>query len=169
MFFRKANILDTSAVTAIYDGARKIMKESGIPQWQEGVPGRESFITDVQNGVSYVLEDDGKVIATVQIIEHEPYYDGITDGCWTEGNALVAHRVAVSNENRKKGVGSLILQHAEEIAIQRGKKAVRLDTHELNYRMRGMLEKNGYKAVGTVRMPDGSPRVAYEKLLKEGN
>ena len=167
MFFRKATMLDAAAVTAIYDGARRILKESGIPQWQEGVPGRESFISDVQSGVSYVLEDDGKVIATVQIIEREPYYDNMISGKWTEESALVAHRVAVSNENRKKGVGSLILQYAEEIALQRGKKAVRLDTHELNYRMRGMLEKNGYKAVGTVRMPDGSPRVAYEKLLGE--
>lgn len=167
MFFRKATMLDSAAVTAIYDGARRILKESGIPQWQEGVPGRESFISDVQSGVSYVLEDEGKVIATVQIIEREPYYENMISGEWTEESALVAHRVAVSNENRKKGVGSLILQYAEEIALQRGKKAVRLDTHELNYRMRGMLEKNGYKAVGTVRMPDGSPRVAYEKLLGE--
>jgi hypothetical protein len=31
--------------------------------------------------------------------------------------------------------------------------------------MRGMLEKNGFKAVGTVFMPDGSPRIAYEKLI----
>jgi GNAT superfamily N-acetyltransferase len=165
MFFRKATILDAPAVTAIYDGARKILKESGIPQWQEGVPGRESFITDVRAGVSYVLEDEGRVVATVQIIDEEPYYSGITDGAWQEEKAVVAHRVAVCNECRKHGVGSLLLQNAERIALERGKKAVRLDTHELNYRMRGMLEKNGYKAVGTVYVPDGSPRIAYEKLL----
>lgn len=165
MFFRKANMLDTSAVTEIYDGARKILKDSGIPQWQEGVPGRESFITDVTNGVSFVIEDEGKVIATVQIIAHEPYYDNIINGEWTEKNALVAHRVAVSNECRKKGIGSLVLQHVEDMARTLDKKSVRLDTHELNFRMRGMLEKNGYKAVGTVFMPDGSPRVAYEKIL----
>lgn len=165
MFFRKATMLDAHAVTEIYDGARAILKASGIPQWQEGVPGRESFISDVCEGVSYVLEDEGKVIATVQIIDREPYYDNICDGAWNEENALVAHRVAVSNDCRKKGIGSMILAYAEEKARERSKKAVRLDTHELNFRMRGMLEKNGYKAVGTVRMPDGSPRVAYEKII----
>ncbi|MBR2474141.1 MAG: GNAT family N-acetyltransferase [Clostridia bacterium] len=166
MFFRKATMLDISAVVAIYDGARRILRESGIPQWQEGVPGRESFITDVQDGVAYVLEDEGKVIATVQIIDSEPYYDKISDGVWTENSAMVAHRVAVSNECRKKGVGSAILSYAEELAKKNGKKALRLDTHELNYRMRGMLEKNGYIAVGTVHMPSGESRVAYEKVLK---
>ena len=165
MFFRKASMLDTAAVVKIYDGARKIMKESGIPQWQEGVPGRESFISDVQEGAAYVIEDEGKVIATVQIIEREPYYDIIKNGAWNEENALVAHRVAVSNECRKKGVGSMLITEAERIAREKGKKALRLDTHEMNFRMRGMLEKNGFKAVGTVYMPDGSPRIAYEKLI----
>jgi hypothetical protein len=28
-----------------------------------------------------------------------------------------------------------------------------------------LLEKNGFKAVGVVYMPDGSPRIAYEKML----
>ncbi len=165
MFFRKGTMLDVSAVTKIYDGARKIMKESCIPQWQEGIPGRESFITDVQSGYAYVIEDEGKVIGTIQIIENEPYYDVIENGKWTEENALVAHRVAVSNECRKHGVGCMLICEAEKIAVQRGKRALRLDTHEKNFRMRGMLEKNGFKAVGTVYMPDGSPRVAYEKLI----
>ncbi len=165
MFFRKGTMLDVGAVTKIYDGARQIMKESGIPQWQEGVPGRESFISDVSVGAAYVIEDSGKVIATVQIIEREPYYDRIENGAWTEENALVAHRVAVSNDCRKHGVGSMLIIEAEKIAKERGKKALRLDTHEKNFRMRGMLEKNGFKAVGTVFMPDGSPRIAYEKTF----
>jgi GNAT superfamily N-acetyltransferase len=165
MFFRRGTMLDVASVTKIYDGARKIMKESGIPQWQEGVPGRESFITDVQNGAAYVIEDEGKVIGTVQIIDCEPYYDVITDGSWTTENALVAHRVAVSNDCRKHGVGSMLIAEAEKIARQMGKEALRLDTHEKNFRMRGMLEKNGFKAVGVVYMPDGSPRIAYEKML----
>lgn len=165
MFFRKGTMLDVIAVTKIYDGARKIMKDSGIPQWQEGVPGRESFITDVQNGAAYVIEDDGKVIGTIQIIDREPYYDVITDGAWTTENALVAHRVAVSNNCRKHGVGSMLISEAEKIAKAKGKEALRLDTHEKNFRMRGMLEKNGFKAVGIVYMPDGSPRIAYEKTF----
>ena len=164
MFFRKATLLDTAKVTQIYDGARRILKESGIPQWQEGVPGRESFITDVQNGAAYVIEDEGNVIGTVQIIDHEPYYD-VIDGAWTTENALVAHRVAVYNDCRKHGVGSMLISEAEKIAKAKGKEALRLDTHEKNFRMRGMLEKNGFKIVGVVYMPDGSPRLAYEKTF----
>ncbi len=165
MFFRKGTLLDLNAVTEIYDAARAIMKKSNIPQWQDGIPGRETFISDVQNGFAYVLEEAGAVIGTIQIIDYEPYYELIVNGCWTEQNALVAHRVAVSDKCRKQGVGSTLISEAEKIALQKGKKALRLDTHEKNYRMRGLLEKNGFKAVGTVFMPDGSPRIAYEKLL----
>lgn len=165
MFFRKGTMLDVGAVTEIYDTAREIMKKSNIPQWQDGIPGRETFISDVQSGCAYVLEENGEVIGTVQIIDYEPYYALISNGSWTVDNALVAHRVAVSDKCRKQGVGSMLISEAEKIALQKGKKALRLDTHEKNYRMRGMLEKNGFKAVGTVFMPDGSPRVAYEKLL----
>ncbi|MBE6533759.1 MAG: GNAT family N-acetyltransferase [Ruminococcaceae bacterium] len=165
MIFRKATIDDADAVSKIYDLARESLKRNGIPQWQEGVPGRSTFLQDVNDGVSYVIDEQGEVIATVQIIDNEPYYDNVVDGYWTVENALVAHRVAVLADCRQNGIGSRLLEEAENIALAKGKHALRLDTHEKNFKMRGMLEKNGYKNIGKVYMPNGEERFAYEKIL----
>ena len=135
MIFRIATLADTEAVTAIYDGAKKILRDSGIPQWQGPVPGEASFTEDVKNGA------------------------------WRDSNALVAHHVAVSNECRKHGVAVFMLENAELIAKRIGKTSLRLDTHELNHRMRNLLEKCGFVNVGNVHMPNGDPRLAYEKII----
>lgn len=165
MIFRKARISDADAVTEIYDLARQSLKRNGIPQWQGGIPGRSSFMEDVERGESYVIEDEGSIIGTIQIIEHEPYYDKMLTGEWRSESALVAHRVAVLVGCRKRGVGSMLLLEAEKIAVSMGKSALRLDTHENNFKMRNMLKKNGYVNVGAVKMPNGELRLAYEKLL----
>lgn len=165
MLFRKATVNDADAVAEIYDLARESLKRNGIPQWQSGVPSRETFLEDVNKGIAYVIQDEHQVIATIQIIEYEPYYDKVFEGNWTEPNALVAHRVAVRIGCRKQGVGTMLLCEAEKIALERGKKALRLDTHEKNFKMRGMLEKNGYKNIGKVYLSGGEERFAYEKIL----
>lgn len=165
MIFRKAFLSDADAVTEIYDGAKKILRDSGIPQWQGTVPGRGSFISDVENGSAYVVCDEDKIIATIQIIEYEPYYEHVDGGAWRDSNSIVAHHVAVSNECRKKGVAAFMLENAERIAVEMGKTSLRLDTHELNHRMKNLLEKCGFINIGTVKMPNGDPRLAYEKIL----
>ena len=111
MIFRKATLADTEAVTAIYDGAKKILRDSGIPQWQGPIPGKASFTEDVESGAAYVVEDDDRVIATIQIIDNEPYYDNVENGAWKDANALVAHHVAVSNDCRKHGVAGFMLEN----------------------------------------------------------
>ena len=164
MIFRKATIDDADAVSRIYDLARESLKRNGIPQWQEGVPGRSTFLQDVKDGNSYVIEDQGAVIATIQVIDNEPYYDNII-GEWKEQSNMVAHRVAVKVGCRHDGIGTKLIEEAEKIAIAHGRKSLRLDTHEKNFKMRGMLEKNGFKNVGVVHLPNGDPRLAYEKVF----
>ena len=167
MIFRKATLNDADSVSIIYDLARESLKRNGIPQWQEGVPGRQSFIADVQSGTSYVIEDEGQVVATIQIVEHEPCYETVYNGGWTEESHLVAHRVAVLVGCRKRGIGTALLAEAERKALENGKKALRIDTHEKNFKMRGMLEKNGYKNIGIIHLLNGDERFAYEKILKD--
>jgi GNAT superfamily N-acetyltransferase len=154
-------------VSEIYDLARESLKRNDIPQWQDGVPGRESFLADVESETSYVIEDEGEVIATIQIIESEPTYETVYNGAWTEESHLVAHRVAVFAECRKRGIGTMLLSEAEKKALESGKRALRIDTHEKNFKMRGMLEKNGYRNIGIIHLQNGDERFAYEKILNQ--
>ena len=75
------------------------------------------------------------------------------------------HRIAVSDSSLRNGVAGKCMAYAEEIASGLGYSSVRIDTHEGNLPMRGMLEKCGYKYCGIIYLEDGQKRVAYEKQV----
>ena len=41
---------------------------------------------------------------------------------------------------------------------------LRADTHSTNATMQYILQKNGFRRVGVIYVPDGSPRIAFERL-----
>ncbi len=163
--FRSSTERDAEAVSKIYDFAREDFRKSGIPQWLDGSPNMDTFLDDVKNGSSYVIECDGEIAATAKFILYEPVYDDIFDGEWKSNGYIAVHRVAVAEKYRRMGLAGKMLGEAERYARSLGREAVRIDTHEKNVKMRSMLEKNGFLRRGTVYIADGSPRVAYEKLL----
>ncbi len=165
--FRVATETDADAVAGIYDHARLGFRKSGIPQWQEGRPNRESFLEDVGSGTARVLLVDGEVAATCQLVTYEPTYDRIVDGAWQTGSYIAVHRVAVAEAFRRRGLAGRMLREAEAYARMLGRQAVRIDTHEKNGNMRAMLEKNGYERRGTIYLADGAPRFAFEKRLSD--
>ena len=78
MQLRKATPADLPAVEALYEEASQFLRAQGIDQWQDGYPNGEVFLRDVENGTSYVLEENGKVAATACLgLGREPTYDTI--------------------------------------------------------------------------------------------
>ncbi|MEW9079191.1 hypothetical protein [Terrisporobacter glycolicus] len=51
----------------IIEEAQNYFKENNIDQWQDGYPNEESIINDIENGESYVLLKDNKIIATAYL------------------------------------------------------------------------------------------------------
>ena len=45
---------------------------------------------------------------------------------------------------------------------------LRIDTHEKNIPMQGCLAKNGFARCGIIYLEDGDPRIAYQKVIKNG-
>ena len=43
-------------------------------------------------------------------------------------------------------------------------ESLRIDTHADNAPMRGLLRKLGFAQCGTIRLADGSPRLAFERV-----
>ncbi len=165
LIFRVATEADADAVARIYDNARKGFRESGIPQWQEGRPNRNSFLEDVQSGTARVLVLNGAVVATCQFVTYEPTYDVIVGGEWQADRYIAVHRVAVDEAHRRKGYAGRMLAEAEMYARAIGMRAVRIDTHEKNTKMSSMLVGNGYERRGTIFLADGAPRFSFEKLI----
>lgn len=152
---------------SIIDFAKESFRQSGIPQWQNGYPNAEVLLEDMRCGSSYTLELDGAACATAAFfLGDDPTYAYIENGAWKSSEPYaVIHRIAISGQHRRMGLASLLIRRLEQLALEKGYRHVRIDTHEKNTPMRSTLVKNGFTHRGTIYLPDGSPRFAYEKEL----
>ena len=155
----------------IFTESRGTIGALGIDQWQNGYPNEQVVLEDIRLGRSYCLEENGQIWGTFVLVPEEPSYDRITQGHWlTRGqNYIALHRVAVAVAKRGQGLPDLIMAYAAEAAAAQGKGSLRVDTHQGNLVMRRMLEKQGFKHCGTIHLPTGDPRVAYERTLPQPN
>ena len=170
--FRKAVPADLDVLPALYDKGRAAIARFGIDQWQNGYPAREDIEKDMADDVLWVSEDTevpGKIASVFALIfTGEPTYERIVDGTWLTGdsrNYAAVHRITVSPDFRNRGVAGRTMAFAKEMSGKAGFTSLRIDTHQGNLAMRGMLEKNGFSHCGTIFLESGAPRVAYEILL----
>ena len=170
MEIRKSICRDTGALMALFEEARGTIAQLGIDQWQDGYPSLQVVDEDIALERSYAVIIDGQLRGTFVLIEDgEPTYDKIYDGAWESGNEsrdyVAIHRVAVSVAVRGKGISTSIISYAEAHARALGRASLRIDTHTGNVVMRRMLEKHGFRYCGVIYLENGSPRVAYEKII----
>lgn len=158
MNIRKTNINDLNVVTEIYAFARELMRKNKNPnQWNNSYPEREKIISDIENGVSYVIENNNEIFGVFTfIIGDDPTYKFI-DGKWLNDKPYgTIHRIA--SNNKKKGILNYCLDFCKSINMN-----IRIDTHNDNLIMRHLLEKNGFIKCGIIYLQNGSPRIAYQK------
>ena len=157
---RAAAVHDLPRVMAIYDAARRYMRANGnTVQWVNGYPSEEPLRADVAAGQLYVMEDAGGVYAVFAfIIGDDPTYQ-VTDGVWLDDGTPYGtlHRLG------SDGTHSGVLSDAVDWAWGRIPH-LRADTHEDNHPMRRCLERAGFAYTGTIRVADGTPRRAYERI-----
>lgn len=160
----KENLKD---ILNIINQAKLYMKENGINQWNKDYPKIESLENDILNKNSYVVKDNDKIIGTfVLVFGNEKNYQKI-EGSWkTDIPYGTLHRVAVDNSFKGKGVAGFILEFAETMAREKNIFSLRIDTHKDNLSMRRFIKKSGFDFCGIIYVEDGSPRVAFEKILK---
>ena len=169
MQIRLAQMNDLSALMALFAEARGTIAQLGIDQWQDGYPTEAVITEDIALGRSYIVEQSGQLWGTFVIVEEEPSYDVIDDGHWLTGDDsrdyIAIHRVAIPVACRGQGIASVIMDYAAQYAQKLGRASLRIDTHRGNIVMRRMLEKQGFEHCGTIHLPTGAPRVAYERPI----
>ena len=168
MTVRKTRREDFPAVLKIYEDCRTVMHGRGLQQWLNGYPGEKDLEADCAAGTSYVLMDGDRVAGCAAVIlTGEPSYARIAGSWRTEEPYAAIHRVGVDPALHGKGIGADFLRALERIAGRAGMPSVRIDTHHDNAPMRRTLLSLGFAECGVIRLEDGSPRVAYERLLSE--
>ena len=80
--FRIADHGDFDGIWAVLMDGKAALGHLGIDQWQGAYPTQQIVRDDIEAGHSYVLEEDGEVVATTVIgFTGEPVYDSI-EGAW---------------------------------------------------------------------------------------
>jgi ribosomal protein S18 acetylase RimI-like enzyme len=164
--YRRATESDLDTILALAAQAKAFLASQGLDQWQNGYPNEENFRADMARGDGWLFTADGVPAGYLCITrKHEDAYD-VIDGQWlTEGPYAAIHRITVSPDFRNRGIAGQTMAFGMEAAKSAGFSSLRIDTHEGNLAMRGMLEKNGFAYCGKILLANGEPRVAYEILL----
>lgn len=160
MEIRKTKLEELNEIMEIYANARTFMAEHKNPhQWKDSWPPEDLIKADILAGKHYVCMDGEQIAAVFYFAEEtDPTYVRIYDGAWkNEEPYSVVHRIASSGI--VKGAGSFVMKWAAEQC-----KNLRIDTHEDNYVMQNMLQKNGFIRCGTIYLENGEPRIAFQKV-----
>lgn len=159
MHIRKARIEDIPQMVRVYSAARHYMRSVGnMHQWSDSYPGEDSALSDIEEGGSYVCEDEsGRICVTFFLrLGEDPSYKRIYEGKWlTDNDYGVIHRVA--SDGTVKDVMRQILDFCFQFTDE-----IRIDTHRDNHTMQNCLLRYGFKYCGIIYLLSGDERLAYQ-------
>lgn len=158
---RKAVPGDMPMILEIYAYARRFMAEHGNPhQWSGGHPREELLLDDIRRGDLYVVASEQRIHGVFAfLLGEDPTYARIYDGAWHhDGPYGTIHRIA--------GDGSGGILHACVTFCRQVIGHLRIDTHHDNIVMQNAVLKEGFRECGIIFIADGSPRIAYDRLLE---
>lgn len=163
MIIRKTIESDLIQIGEIYENAKRFMRKSGnLHQWNDGRPNIDTARLDMEQGIGYVAEEDGKILAVFMFsLAPDPTYAKIYNGAWlSDAPYGVIHRIAVAKQGQ--GIIDGCIDYCFSICPN-----LRIDTHRDNLPMRRALEKRGFQYCGIIHLENGDERLAYQKICKQ--
>ncbi|MCR5077747.1 MAG: acetyltransferase [Prevotella sp.] len=157
---RQASLADLPIVMELIRQGREKMIAAGNPnQWSAARPSQAQVSHDIALGGSYLLCEDGHVIATFAFLPGpDPTYARIDGGGWLNGEPYhVIHRVA-----SVEGVHGVMADIIAYCAARTG--SVRIDTHADNRPMQAALARLGFAYCGIIYLENGESRLAYQLI-----
>ena len=156
---------DIPALVELLQRVVPLMRASGNLQWDDDYPNAEVFERDIELGYLWVAEMDGAIAGVAAVsTDQEPEYAEVWD---IEEVAVVVHRLAVDPAFRGAGVAGALMGKAEEVAVERGIRVLRVDTNTQNEATQRLLPKLGYELAGEIGLGfrPGLRFLCYEKRL----
>ena len=161
----KASSKDIKQIMLIINETIKEMKSYNNTQWDENYPQDKDFIKDIELGDLYVDKKDDRIMGFICVNYIEPVeYNDLN---WSKDEkCMVIHRMAVNSECRNQGVGTKLMNFAEELAMKNGINYLKTDTYSINTKMNSLFRKFNYQLVGQMNfLGKEEPFNCYEKIL----
>ena len=166
MEIRLATGNDLPALMALVRRVVPLMLATGNAQWDESYPNQPVFQRDVERSQLWVAEVDGSLTG-IAAITTDPEHEYAQAGLNIDEPAVVVHRLAVDPAFRGMGVAVALMQKAEQLAIERGIRTLRVDTSIENRATQQLFPKLGYRLAGEISL-QLRPKLrvfCYEKRL----
>ena len=168
MQIRLATHRDLAALMELVRRIVPLMRATGNLQWDENYPNEAVFERDIKLKQLWIAEIGPDIAGIAAItMDQEPDYAQV--GWDISEPAIVVHRLAVDPAFRGAGVATLLMQKAEQIAVERGISVVRVDTNTQNEATQRLFPKLGYDLAGEISLQfrPGLRFFCYEKRLSE--
>jgi len=164
MHIRPATLTDIPQIMQLIADVVPLMNAAGNFQWDSTYPNVPVFEKDIDLKQLWVADIDGEIGGIAAITtDQEPEYAHV--GWDLNETAIVTHRLAVSPKHQGKGIAAALLMQAETEAINRGIKALRIDTNTANQATQRLFPKLGYVFAGEIGLGfrEGLRFYCYEK------
>jgi GNAT superfamily N-acetyltransferase len=166
MHLRLATPADVPAIMQIVRRVVPLMRAAGNLQWDDDYPNPEAFAKDIALDQLWVAELGLRIAGMAALTtDQEPEY---ADAGWDITTpAVVVHRLAVHPDLQGLGVAAALMQQAEQVAVTRNIRELRVDTNTENPATQRLLPKLGYRLVGEIGLAfrPGLRFLCYEKHL----
>ena len=115
-----------------------------------GYPTRESADKAFSAGTLYVLEEDGKICASMIMneIQLEEYKSINWEYPAEDDRVRVVHTLCISHESARKGYGRMMMEYAENESKNAGFQVLRIDTYAGNEPAKGLYKSLGFRYAG---------------------
>lgn len=142
MKFRLAILDDLAELKKMYRQIVKNMNKNNIQIWDDIYP-CEFFEDDIKNNQMYVLIHKNEIISAFVLCETNAGEKAVK---WNNDlhKALYLDRLGVNIKYGNKGIGTLMLAKAREIAKLKGFDYLRLFVVDINIPAIQLYEKNGF-------------------------
>ena len=153
-----------SQIMLLISGVIQQMESQGIFQWDESYPNQEAIEKGLSEGTLYTATVDDMICGIIALNEHQEQEYQQVDWEFYGDNVLVVHRLAVNRDWHGKGVGSELMDFAEQFAREHRYDAIRLDAFTRNPAAVALYKSRGYRLAGLVTFRKG-PFYCFEKDL----
>ena len=117
----------------------------------------------IQGGQCFVVTAESTLVGTIVV---QPTYAKNDCEYFTRQNVAAVHQFAVDPSHQSKGIGRILLQRAEQWAIEHGFGELAMDTAEQATHLIELYARLGYRHVAWVQWPGKVYRsVVLSKLL----